>query len=214
MNSKHNGMCQKKYITLWCNTLVYLISKDCLMVFLDFENNQTLVRAGSRRCSRPQHYHGSGKSIKCILQNLQVLKITNSHSYQIFILFRLPLFRMKKKTGISKLLDVSEELAKIIGTKKGQRVIFSYLPINRGKIRFAGVQATGGEEAVRLHQHKQSQGIGCCVVYWEIYHAGQDPESKAYFTPDKTMQPVFGSSKQRHFGMTKHLKGHLTDPKK
>ena len=72
---------------------------------------------------------------------------------------------MKKKTGINKHLDVSDELAKIIGTKKGQRVIFSYLPINRGKICFAGVQATGGEEAVRLHQHKQSQGIGCCVVY-------------------------------------------------
>ena len=65
---------------------------------------------------------------------------------------------MKKKTGISKLLDVSEELAKIIGTKKGQRVIFSHLPIKSGKMCFEGVQATSDEEAARLHQSKQSQG--------------------------------------------------------
>ena len=65
---------------------------------------------------------------------------------------------MKKKTGISKLLDVSEELAQIIGTKKGQRVIFSHLPSKSGKMCFEGVQATSDEEAARLHQSKQSQG--------------------------------------------------------
>ena len=41
----------------------------------------------------------------------------------------------------------------------------------------------------------------------------QDPENNANFTPDKVMQPVFGSNKQRHFGMIKHCKDHLTDPK-
>ena len=94
-------------------------------------------------------------------------KVKKSKSNWTATLCRLSLIRMKKKTGINKHLDVSDELAKIIGTKKGQRVIFSYLPINRGKICFAGVQATGGEEAVRLHQHKQSQGI--VVLYIEKF---------------------------------------------
>lgn len=90
---------------------------------------------------------------------------------------------MKKKTGISKLLDVSDDLAKIIGTKKGQRV-------------------TRQQVSKKLYAYINSNNL-------------KDPENKAYFTPDKVMQPIFGSSKQRHFGaMMKHCKGHLTDPKK
>ena len=66
---------------------------------------------------------------------------------------------MTKKTGVSKRLDVSDELAKIISTKKGQRVIYSYLS-KCFKLCRAGVQATGGrgQEAVCLHQQEQSQG--------------------------------------------------------
>merc|ERR1712080_44775 len=38
----------------------------------------------------------------------------------------------------------------------------------------------------------------------------QDADNKQFFTPDKTMQPVFGKDKVRAFGMAKYLKGHLT----
>ena len=42
----------------------------------------------------------------------------------------------------------------------------------------------------------------------------QDPENKQWFTPDKTMQPIFGKEKIKCFSMSKYLKEHLTNPKK
>ena len=42
----------------------------------------------------------------------------------------------------------------------------------------------------------------------------QDPENKQFFTPDKLMKPIFGSERQKCFGMSKHLKDHLTNPNK
>ena len=39
----------------------------------------------------------------------------------------------------------------------------------------------------------------------------QDSENKQYFTPDKLMEPVFGSEKIKAFGMAKYLKDHLSD---
>jgi len=38
----------------------------------------------------------------------------------------------------------------------------------------------------------------------------QDPENKQFFTPDKTMEPVFGTEKIRAFSMSKFLKDHLS----
>ena len=38
----------------------------------------------------------------------------------------------------------------------------------------------------------------------------QVPENKQFFKPDKKMEPVFGTDQVRAFGMTKHLKTHLT----
>jgi SWIB/MDM2 domain len=38
----------------------------------------------------------------------------------------------------------------------------------------------------------------------------QDPENKQWFTPDKTMEPVFGKEKIKAFGMAKYLKDHLS----
>ena len=89
---------------------------------------------------------------------------------------------MTKKSGVSKRLDVSDELAKIIGTKKGQRV-------SRPQV------------VMKLYAYLDENNL-------------KDPENKAYFTPDKAMQPIYGSSKQKHLGMIHHCKGHLTDPKK
>ena len=40
----------------------------------------------------------------------------------------------------------------------------------------------------------------------------QDPENKQFFTPDETMEPVFGSEKIKCFSMSKYLKDHLTKP--
>ena len=42
----------------------------------------------------------------------------------------------------------------------------------------------------------------------------KDVEYKMYFKTDKTMEPVFGTEKQKCFGMSKHLKEHLTNPDK
>ena len=42
----------------------------------------------------------------------------------------------------------------------------------------------------------------------------QDPENKQWFTPDDLMKPIFGSERQKCFGMSKHLKEHLTNPNK
>ena len=45
-------------------------------------------------------------------------------------------------------------------------------------------------------------------------HNLQDPENKQYFTPDATMEPVFGSERMKAFSMSKYLKEHLTADKK
>ena len=41
-------------------------------------------------------------------------------------------------------------------------------------------------------------------------HTFEDPEDHLQFTPDKNMQPIFGSSKQFCVGMSKQIKNHLT----
>jgi upstream activation factor subunit UAF30 len=43
-------------------------------------------------------------------------------------------------------------------------------------------------------------------------HKLQDPDNKQFFTPDKKMEPVFGSEKIRAFSMSKFLKDHLSNP--
>ena len=42
-------------------------------------------------------------------------------------------------------------------------------------------------------------------------HNLQDPEQKQFFTPDDTMEPIFGKERIRAFGMIKFCKGHLKD---
>ena len=39
----------------------------------------------------------------------------------------------------------------------------------------------------------------------------QDPANKQWFTPDKKMEPVFGSEKIKAFGMAKYLKEPLSN---
>merc|ERR1711934_768116 len=83
----------------------------------------------------------------------------------------------KKLTGLQMPLNISPELAKIIGTKKGEQVI------------------------KKLWAYLKEKNL-------------QDPENKQFFTPDKTMEGIFGTERQKCFGMSKHLKEHLINPNK
>ena len=85
-----------------------------------------------------------------------------------------------KKTGINMELNVSEDLAAIIGTNAGEK-------ISRPQ---------------------------CVKRLWAYLkeHNLQDPENKQFFTPDDTMEPVFGNERIKCFSMSKYLKEHLTKP--
>ena len=87
-----------------------------------------------------------------------------------------------KKTGINMEVNVSKELAAIIGTKSGEK-------ISRPQV------------VKRLWAYLKEHNL-------------QDPENKQYFTPDATMEPVFGNERMKAFSMSKYLKEHLTADKK
>ena len=82
-----------------------------------------------------------------------------------------------KKTGIKKEFNVSEDLRKIIGTNKGEKI-------------------TRPQVAKRLWEYIKDNNL-------------QDPPNKQWFTPDKTMAPVFGTKKIKAFSMSKYLEDHL-----
>ena len=87
-----------------------------------------------------------------------------------------------KKTGINMELNVSKDLAAIIGTKKGEK-------ISRPQV------------VKRLWAYLKEHNL-------------QDPDNKQYFTPDDTMEPVFGNERIKAFSMSKYLKEHLTNDAK
>ena len=82
-----------------------------------------------------------------------------------------------KKTGIKKEFNVSEDLRRIIGTNKGEKI-------------------TRPQVVKRLWEYVKDNNL-------------QDPENKQWFTPDKTMAPVFGTKKIKAFSMSKYLEDHL-----
>merc|ERR1711954_87439 len=88
----------------------------------------------------------------------------------------------KKLTGLQMPLNISPELAKIIGTKKGEQV-------SRPQV------------IKKLWAYLKEKNL-------------QDPANKQFFTPDKTMEGIFGTKRQKCFGMSKHLKEHLVNPNK
>merc|ERR1712203_946764 len=115
------------------------------------------------------------------LQQRQAL-IAVSEVQALIYKARLLLLKMgsPKKTGIQMPLNVSNELAKIIGTAKGEQV-------SRPQV------------VKKLWDYLKKNNL-------------QDPEQKQWFTPDKTMQPIFGKEKIKCFSMSKYLKEHLTNP--
>ena len=61
----------------------------------------------------------------------------------------------KKTKGVNKPLDVSAELANIIGTKKGEQVYYLtevIVSVTSSCMCCSGVKATGDQEALCLHQ--------------------------------------------------------------
>merc|ERR1712106_1206813 len=86
----------------------------------------------------------------------------------------------KKLTGLQMPLNISPELAKIIGTKKGEQVSWPQV-------------------IKKLWAYLKEKNL-------------QDPTNKQFFTADKTMEPIFGTKRQKCFGMSKHLKEHLINP--
>jgi len=88
--------------------------------------------------------------------------------------------KMPKGSGLTKALNLSTELADLVGAKKGE-------------------QLSRPEVVKRVWAYLKE-------------HKLQDAENKQYFTPDKKMEPIFGTEKVRAFGMAKFLKPHLTNP--
>merc|ERR1712243_269816 len=88
--------------------------------------------------------------------------------------------QMPKGSGLTKALNLSTELADLLGVKKGE-------------------QLSRPEVVKRLWAYLKE-------------HKLQDADNKQYFTPDKKMEPIFGTEEVRAFGMAKFLKPHLTNP--
>ena len=63
---------------------------------------------------------------------------------------------------------------------------------------------------------KEASRAECIKLLWAYLKKNnlQDPENKQFFTPDKTMEGIFGTERQKCFGMSKHLKEHLINPNK
>ena len=57
---------------------------------------------------------------------------------------------------------------------------------------------------------RNSQGVALLLQYYNQLHFVE----RRFFTPDKTMEGIFGDKRQKCFGMSKHLKEHLTNPNK
>ena len=63
---------------------------------------------------------------------------------------------------------------------------------------------------------KEASRAQCVKHLWAYLkeHNLQDPENKQFFTPNATMEPVFGNERMKAFSMSKFLKDHLTNPDK
>ena len=103
------------------------------------------------------------------------------------------------KKGIQAELNVSDQLAKIIGTKKGEKI--SRPQVNSSLSQFKIPSFNPIVQVVkRLWAYLKEKNL-------------QDPENKQWFTPDSTMAPIFGTEKIKAFSMSKYLKEHLTADK-
>ena len=86
------------------------------------------------------------------------------------------------KTDITMELNVSSDLAAIIGTVEGEKIYRT-------------------EVVKRIWAYLKEHNL-------------RDSENRQFFTPDATMEPVFGNERINAFSMTKYLKKHLTNEAK
>merc|ERR1719394_2306448 len=94
----------------------------------------------------------------------------------------------------------------------GKLIDLTRLSLNMSKVGInkelkvsTDLQAIIGKEKISRPQ--------CVKALWAYIKENnlQDPESKQFFTPDKKMAKVFGSTKMKCFHMTKFFKAHLTE---
>ena len=88
-------------------------------------------------------------------------------------------------------LNVSDQLAKIIGTKKGEKI--SRPQVSVLVLIWSCLTVTPLQCVKRLWAYLKEKEL-------------QDPENKQWFTPDDTMSPIFGEEKIKCFSMSKYLK--------
>merc|ERR1719220_31100 len=95
---------------------------------------------------------------------------------------------------------------------KGKLIDLTRLSLNMAKVGInkelkvsTDLQAIIGKEKISRPQ--------CVKALWAYIKENnlQDPDQKQYFTPDKKMAKVFGSTRMRCFSMTKFFKAHLTE---
>merc|ERR1712179_519541 len=104
------------------------------------------------------------------------------------------------------------------------RAVFQVQPlIYKVRLKMSDKKATGiqkplnvSNELAKIITAKGEQVSRPQVVkkLWDYLKKNnlQDPEQKQWFTPDKTMHPIFGKEKIKCFSMSKYLKEHLTNP--
>ena len=88
-------------------------------------------------------------------------------------------------------LNVSDQLAKIIGTKKGEKI--SRPQVSSPCVFSFCLNIILPQCVKRLWAYLKEKEL-------------QDPENKQWFTPDDTMAPIFGEEKIKCFSMSKYLK--------
>ena len=103
------------------------------------------------------------------------------------------------KTGIQQELNVSSELAAIIGTAPGEKI--------------SRPQVCVPHRIHSLLYFTNFVYVQCVKRLWAYLKEKdlQDPANKQWFTPDDTMAPIFGNEKIKAFSMSKYLKQHLTN---
>ena len=125
---------------LWCSLNESRPQHRCL--FVNF--NSTANWNVDKNCERFRTEHCRTHSVSVNTESINMSEKTE-----------------KKLTGLQMPLNVSPELALIIGTKKGEQVC-SYLSWgNFSHGTFAGVQAAGDQEAVGLPQREKLAGPFC-----------------------------------------------------
>ena len=70
----------------------------------------------------------------------------------------------------------------------------------------------GPEFQVVFHGTEERSNVASKVWAYLKEKKLQDPKNKMFFVPDALMRPIFGSQRQKCFGLAKQIKFHLPAP--